>query len=130
MANLATDGPVGFNHRRTYRAQTAALARGTVVKQGTADDQAVIAGANDRVLGIVGETTVNVGDATEVVMFGECPAIAGAAVNAGDIVKSDANGNLIAGNAADVETGGKAITSASGAGDLFIVFVQPIHKRS
>jgi hypothetical protein len=130
MANLATDGPVGFNHRRTYRAQTANIARGTLVKQGTADDQATPAGANDRVLGVTAEATVAIGDATEVILWGEVIAIAGAAVNAGDILKSDANGNAIAGNAADVETGGKAITTASGAGDQIVMFVQPVQKRS
>lgn len=126
----ATSGPSGTPLIRTYRTQTAALTRGYAVKQGTADDQAVVAGAAERVLGIVAESTAAVDDPVGVVMSGQCIAIAGGAVAAGDIVKTDANGKLVAGNAADVETAGKALSTAAADGDEFVIQVMPNQKRS
>jgi hypothetical protein len=42
----------------------------------------------------------------------------------------DGNGKWVAGNAADVETGGYALSTAAADGDEFVMFVQPIQKRS
>jgi len=130
MANkIATDGPAGFNHTRTYVAQ-AALTRGFGVVQGTADNQAnTPAAAAARCLGVASENAA-IGDATQIVTSGEAIAIAGGAVVAGDIVKMDANGKFVAGNAADVETAGKALTSAAADTDQFVIFVAPNQKRS
>jgi hypothetical protein len=126
----ASGGPASSPLKRTYRGEAGALTRGFGVQQGTAEDQAKVSAANTRVLGVVDETTAAAGDPVGVVVFGECIAIAGAAVVAGDIVKTDAAGKFIAGNAADVETGGKALTAAAADGDEFVIFVSPVHKRS
>jgi hypothetical protein len=126
----ATKGPIGNAQKKTYSGQGGALTRGLGVQQGTADDQAQLSGAATRVLGVVDETNSAAGDPVSVVLFGECIAIAGAAIAAGDIVKTDAAGKFIPGNAADVETGGKAMTAAAALNDEFILFVNPVHKRS
>jgi hypothetical protein len=132
MANAkATDGPVGLARTRSYRVEGGDLARGFGVQQGTADDQAKISGAATRVLGVASEAvTLASGLPVTVVMHGECIAIAGGAVNAGDMVKTDGAGKWIAANAADVETGGKALTSAAADTDEFVMFVSPNQKRS
>lgn len=126
----ATDGPMGTQQVRTYRAEGGALTRGYGVQQGTASDQAKLSGAATRVLGVAGETAAAVDDPAAIVMLGETVAVAGAQVNAGDYVKTDTAGKWIPGNAADVETGGKALTGAAGDGDEFILFVNPNQKRS
>ena len=129
MANAkATDGPIGFPLKRTYRAEDGDLTRGYAVQQGTADDQVKLGGDATRAVGIV-EESAKEDAAVSVVMHGECIGIAGGVVNAGDMVKSS-TGKLVAANAADVETVGKAITSAAADTDEFVVFVNPIQKRS
>jgi hypothetical protein len=126
----STQGPNGFASKRTYRGEAGALTRGLGVQQGTAVDQAKLSGAATRVLGVVEETTSAAGDPVSVIEFGEAIGIAGAAFVAGDVLKTDAAGKWIAANAADVETGGKALTSPAALDDEFLMFVNPIHKRS
>lgn len=128
----ATMGPVStITHKRTYRAEGGGLTRGYGVIAGTADDQVKAATpAAARCVGVVSETTANAGDATNVVLFGETIAIAGAAIARGDRVKVMDGGKWEPGNAADVETGGVALSAAAADGDEFVMLVSPIHKRS
>lgn len=125
-----TSGPASSPLKRTYRGEGGALTRGYGVQQGTADDQAKVGGAATKVLGVVDETTSAAGDPVVVNLLGECVAIAGGVIAAGDALKTDANGKWVAANAADVETGGKALTAAAADGDEFLMFVIPNHKRS
>lgn len=127
----ASMAPIGDPHKRTYRAEGGALTRGYGVMQGTAADQAKApTGAAVEVLGVVDENVAAAGDPASVILHGECIAIAGAAISAGDRVKIMANGKWEPGNSADVATGGKALCAAAADGDEFVMFVQPLNKRS
>lgn len=130
MGAKATRGPIGTPDSDTYRAEGGTLTRGFGVVQGTADDQAKApGGAAARCLGVVDETTT-VGRGVRVITHGECVAMAGGVIAAGDIVKMETEGDFIVANAADVETAGKARSSAAADGDEFILWVDPVHKRS
>jgi hypothetical protein len=126
----ASGGPASSPLKRSYRGEGGALTRGFGVQQGTAEDQAKVSGAATKVLGVVDESTAAAGDPVGVVLFGECIAIAGGLVTAGMPLKTDANGKFVDASAADVETGGKALTGAAADGDEFVMFVNPNHKRS
>src|SRR3954470_23318820 len=117
---IKSSGPNGFQSKRTYLVQTAGLTRGFGVKQGTDDNQVVVADAAAKVMGVVDESQATVGAPVSIVNFGECIGIAGAAFNAGDELKTDAAGKFIAANAADVETVGRAITGAAALDDEFV----------
>jgi hypothetical protein len=130
MGLKASRGPTGFPSKRTYRGMTAAMVRGYGVVQGTADDQCDVGTAAARVLGVLEENVVNVGDLASVIVDGEVIAIAGGALVAGDVVKMTTSGKWIPGNAADVETGGWARTSALNDTDEFVLDVEPNQKRS
>jgi hypothetical protein len=127
---IKLSGPNGFNCKRSYLVQTAAITRGFAVSQGTDDNQVILATAASKVIGIADETQAVVGAPISIITFGEAIAIAGAAFNAGDELKSDGNGNLIAGNAADVESAGRAVNGAAALNDEFVIFVSPKQKRS
>ena len=128
----ATSGPIStVTLQRTFRAEGGALTRGYGVMAGTADDQVKLpTGAAVRTVGVVHEDASAAGKAVAVVSFGECIGIAGAAILRGDRVKVMASGKWEPGNAADVETGGYAVSAAAADGDEFVMFVQPIHKRA
>lgn len=128
----SSQGPVlTATHKRTFRAEGGALTRGFGVMAGTAEDQVKLpTGAAVRCVGVVEETVDAAGKTVSVVMQGECIAKAGGVIARGDRVKVEAEGDFIAGNAADVETVGYAVNAAAADGDEFVLFVQPIHKRS
>ncbi|MGH9580199.1 MAG: capsid cement protein [Terriglobales bacterium] len=124
-------GPVTtVTHRRSYLAEGGALTRGFGVVAGTNDNQVKTpAGAAARCVGVMAETTAQ-DKVGPVVVFGECIAKAGGIITRGARVKAETEGDFIAGDAADVETVGFAISAAAADGDEFVLFVQPIHKRS
>ncbi len=119
-------GPLSPRTRRTYRAQVA-VTRGVAVIQGTADDQANLpGGANVWPLGIVEEDQATVGGAVAVITHGECIAIAGGAVNAGDKVEiTGASGKLTTTTTDKHNVVGIARSSAAGDGDEFVLDVMP-----
>jgi len=130
MANAkATGQPVGPVKTRTYRAESGTLTRGYAAIQGTADDQAKIAGAAAEAIGIVAETALE-DAAVSIVQKGECIAIAGDAVNAGDWVKTDPSGKLVASAGEDTANIGRARTSAALDTDEFVLDVLEVKKRS
>jgi hypothetical protein len=114
--------------RRTYRAQVVPLTRGFAMMQGTADDQVNLATAGARIQGVLEESTraADVANApVSIITHGECIAICGAAVNAGDRVKSDANGRFITTVTPGDEVGGTARSSAAALGDEFVLDLTP-----
>ncbi len=127
MANVATQGPVGSQIRRTYAAQAASMGKGYVVVQGNSDTNAVIASAANAVpIGINDESTVNIGDAVTVITSGETEAVIGAAVASGQFVVSDALGRVVpATNVNGQNIVGQARTSGTTAGDEIILYVSP-----
>jgi len=127
----ATQGPVTtVTHRRTFRAEGGTLTRGFGVVAGTAEDQVKApTGAAARLIGVVEETAAE-GKTVSVIIFGECIARAGGVITRGMRLKAETEGDFIDGNAADVETAGYAISAAAADGDDFVMFVQPIHKRT
>ncbi len=130
MANAkATGQPVGEVKTRTYRAEDSTLTRGYAVIQGTADDQCKLAGAAAEAIGIVAETALE-DAAVEIVQRGECIAIAGGVVNAGDYVKTDSSGKLVASAGEDTANIGRARTSAAADTDEFVLDVWEVKKRS
>ncbi len=128
----ATSGPVNtLTMRRSFRAEGGALTRGFGVIAGTADDQVKVpTGAAQRCVGVVDETVDAAGKTVAVIVFGECIAKAGGVLTRGARVKAETEGDFIAGDAADVETVGYAVSAAAADGDEFVLFVQPIQKRS
>jgi broad specificity phosphatase PhoE len=123
-------GPITTNsHKRSYAAEGGDIPRGYAVMAGTGNDQVKIATAAARCVGVMEELTSQ-NKTGAVVAHGETIAIAGAAIVRLDRVKADAAGKLVPGNAADVETVGYALNDAAADGDEFVIYVQPIHKRS
>jgi hypothetical protein len=66
-----------------------------------------------------------IGAPISVITHGECIGICGAAVNAGDRVKSDANGRFITTTTAGDEVAGVARSSAAVSGDEFVLDITP-----
>jgi hypothetical protein len=126
----ASKGPTGFNLKRTFKVVAAAgITRGFAAIKGTNEDEADIAGAAAAGLGIMEETTLLNGYGA-VVTHGECIAIAGGAVVQGDWVKTDASGKLVASAGEDTANMGRAMSGAAADGDEFVLFVNPVKKRS
>jgi hypothetical protein len=126
----ATRGPKGTPFLNTYRAQSSALTRGYAVKQGTADDQCILAGAAEEAIGIVAESALE-NALVPVVQDGECIAIAGTGgVAAGNWVKVEAGGKLVASAGEDTANIGRARTTAAADGDEFVLAVKEVKKRS
>jgi len=128
MSAIATRGPV-WSKKDTYRASAANQGRGRAVVQGAADDQAAVAGtANVICLGIQEEANLNAGDPIAVIEMGDAIAVAGAAVAAGNLLKTDNAGRLVpvTGTAGDGENiVARAKTSCSNANDEILVIVLP-----
>lgn len=127
MGSKATMGPTGNRVERTYRAEGGTLTRGMAVIPGTAEDQvkapAVVATGNLKVVGIVAEE-VAAGAPVRVVTHGECIAIAAAAVNHGDALKTTA----AAGKSEPTTTDndgiyGHAVSDAAADTDEFVIMV-------
>lgn len=130
MANAkATSMPIGTPKVRTYRAQSTALSRGYAVIQGTADDQCVVSSTAGAAIGIVQEDAAQ-DQPVGIVQDGETIAIAGGTVNAGDWVKSDSAGKLVASAGEDTHNIGRARSSAALDTDQFVIEVQEVKKRS
>ena len=129
MAEKVRKGPHGTPQTAPYKVTGGNISRGFGVKRGSADDEVVIADANADGLGILAETTLQnkIGDVVE---FGECVAIAGAAITQGAWLKFDAAGKVVTSAGEDQPNIGRAKTSATGDGDEVLVFVQPSKKRS
>lgn len=130
MADKAKMGVVSGAIKQTFRAEGGALTRGFGVIKGTADDQALIAGAAALTLGVVAETAGAAGLPVSVVLFGPAIGIAGAAITAGSFVKTDAAGKFVPSAGEDTANSGWALSSADADTDEFVIFVQPVKKRS
>lgn len=109
---------------RAYDAQ-AAIGKGLFVKPGSADGTVVpAAAAADLITGINGELDVTNGERCDVVHMGIAYLVAGAAFVRGAKLTSDAAGRgvtAVAGN----QVGAVALESASAAGDMVRVLVNP-----
>lgn len=124
MANVETTGVVGTPHKRTLVASAAAMKRGLAVVLVTDDNHVAIAGANVAAFGIIEEDTISIGDPVSVVLAGEAVAQIGAAVSAGQLLVTDANGRLIPATSGAVQNAvAKAISSGSTSGDFIVVLV-------
>lgn len=131
MANKSSMQPTsGHALKDSFRAEGGALTRGYGVIAGTAEDQVKACSADaQRCVGVMDESVAQ-DKLGSVVIFGPAIAVAGGAISRLDRVKVANGGKFVAGNAADVETVGYAVNAAAGDGDEFVLFVQPIHKRS
>lgn len=126
MPAVATTGPIGRAHIRTYQAAAANQTRGLALVQGADDNHvAIAAAANAVVLGVQQESTSNAGDPVSAVLDGETIAIAGAAITAGQWVICTATGQFIPSTAVADNIAGKALSSAALQGDEFVIFVKP-----
>jgi hypothetical protein len=127
MAAVASKGLGWHKPGSTYIAQNANQGRGlAVVQGGSGDDYAVTASAANAVcLGVQEESSYNAGDSISVIDLGEAIAIAGAAVNAGQFVKCNAIGQFIPVTATGDSIVGQAKSSATNAGDEFVLLVLP-----
>jgi hypothetical protein len=129
----STMQPVNAPDVRTYRNETGTIARGVAVMQGTADDQAkAVTGAGVKVLGVTQESGSVAGEPLPVVINGETIAIAGTTgVTAGQHVKNEATtGRFVNSTGEDAEVAGKALSTQATDGGEFLIFVNPIQKRS
>jgi hypothetical protein len=129
MSAVATR-TVGWSKTDSFQAQNANQGRGLALVQGGSGDNylATAAAAGAQCIGVQSEASAYAGDPITCVELGEAIAIAGAAVNAGQYVKTNAAGQLIpvTGTAGDGEQiVGRAKSSAEAAGDEFVVFVLP-----
>lgn len=129
MANVATRS-LGWSKKDSFQAQNATQGRGLALVQGGTGDNylATASGANVACRGVQEEASTLAGDPIACVELGEAIAIAGAAVAASQYVKCNASGQLIpiTGTAGDGENiVGYAKSSASSAGDEFVIFVLP-----
>lgn len=125
MAAVETAGVIEGAKPRSYQAGVANLQRGTLVIQGADDNHVVPAGANGVAFGAVNESVPNIGDVVSITRLGETVLIAGAAIQAGQRIISDANGHAIPTAAAADNLAGYAVTSAAVAGDYFLGFIVP-----
>lgn len=129
MSAVATR-TLGWCKKDSYQAQAANQGRGLGLVQGGSGDNylGVAAGAGVQIIGVQEEASVNAGDPIACVELGDCVAIAGGAINAGQYVKVTATGQFIAitGTAGDGEQiAGRAKSSAAAAGDEFVLLVLP-----
>lgn len=125
MAAIATLGPT-WSKKSTYRASADAQGRGLAVVQGVADDQAAVAGtANVICLGVQEEANLKAGDPIAVIELGDAVAIAGGAINAGQLVKCTNAGRFVAASTTADNVVGRAKTSAAASGDEFLLMVLP-----
>lgn len=109
---------------KTGAALTTADHVGKMVKLDASGD-VVLAGAGETGIGILsGLAGTGIGAAASVVGIGGALAIAGGAINEGDFLKSDANGDLVATTTDNDFYIGRAIVSAAD-NDQFHVFVNP-----
>lgn len=126
MSAVATTGVISGGHRRTYQAGVVNILRGYALVQGAADSQVVLAtAANAPVFAIAEDSTANVGDPVSAILDREAVAIAGAAVAAGQWVISDATARLVPTAASGDNIVGRALSSATAAGDEFVIFLNP-----
>ncbi len=132
MAALATMGPVGTPHRRTYRAEgagTTPLYKGYGVMIGTAEDQVKKpTGAGVRIVGVVEETVSIENAPVSIVTHGETIGISGQSTitpNMELLVDGDGKFTTAEGDAAN-ERAGRAVSSAALEDDEFVIFVNPV----
>jgi hypothetical protein len=124
MAAVETTGVVEGG-RRTYMAGVAGMQRGVWVKQGADDNHVVPCTANAQPIGVLEESTINVGDPAAVIVDGEAVVIASAPFVAPAYLVSDANGASLASAAVGDQVGGQAVSSAAVAGDYAVARVRP-----
>lgn len=106
-----------------YEAESA-VSEGYAVTFGTSDDQCDAITALDTVVMGINRYGCAIGERAEVVVFGPCTAVAGAAIAPGDLLEADAAGRLIPIAApSDGHYVGKAFGTAAALGDLFTVLV-------
>jgi len=125
MPSKATMGPAGIPDVRSYVAEGGTLTRGMAVIPGTAQNQVKAPGAvatgNLKVIGIVAEEAA-AGAPVQVVVGGECVAIAVAAVTHGDILKTVAAAGKVEPTTTDNDgVFAQAVSDAAADGDECIV---------
>ncbi len=126
--NVATTGVIGGAAVRTFTANAAAMSKGLAVVSVTDDNHVAIAGANVTILGIIDESTINIGDAIGIVESGECYAVIGAAVSIGQWLVTDGSGRLIPSTNTGDNVVAQAKSSGSSAGDFIVVQVGQFQK--
>lgn len=131
MADKVTMGPSGSRSERTYTAE-GALTRGMAVIQGTAEHQVKppgsVATGNLRVIGIAAEAAADKAP-VKVVTWGEVEAVAGGAVAAGDILKTEAATGKVTATTTDNDgVFAQAVSGADADTDALIVRVLGPHR--
>jgi len=129
MADTAVMGVPAGAIVVTRLAQSSAILRGYAVKQGTLDNQVVLAGSAEEARGIAQEGAAE-NAVIPVVVFGPCIGIAGNAITPGAFLKVDTGGDLVVSAGEDTANIGWALSHADAAGDEVVMFVLPVKKRS
>lgn len=107
-----------------YEAESAVL-EGYAVSFGTSDDQCTAVASTDTAVVGINRYARAIGERAEVVTFGPCTAVAGAAIAPGDLLEADATGRLIPIAApSDGHYVATSFGTAAAAGDLFTAFVK------
>ncbi|MEM9067080.1 MAG: capsid cement protein [Myxococcota bacterium] len=113
-------------HTLSFEAD-AAIAKYQVVKFGTSDQHADVAGANESPIGIALTSASAAGECIDVLVFGFVDGVASAAIAAGDLVGAAANGQLQTitpgATTGTLRALGRAWETASASGDRISVFV-------
>jgi len=94
-------------------------------KVSAADEVEVCSGATDRVLGVCQETVAADGDSADIRVLGVTKVVAGAAVAAGALVGTDANGKAVTKSTAGDFVAGTALEAAGADGDIISVLLTP-----
>lgn len=88
----------------------------------TGESEVGLAGAGEKAIGVL-QNRPQQGEGADVVVGGRTEVIAGAAVNDGDFVTSDAQGRAVAATAGATRVHGIALTTATAAGQVIDILV-------
>lgn len=90
-----------------------------------ADGNVVLCGANERAIGVL-DGKPNVGESVAVNILGTSKVVVGGAINVGDYVVSNENGQVIKKTDTDTNIVGIALENSSNAGEIIEILLMPL----